>query len=193
MITNIAIFASGKGSNFKALLKHFEGSKDILICLLVTNNPHAGAIQIAENNNISVRIMDRKESKEPESLLKDLQSHRIDFLVLAGFLWKIPELLVENYRGRILNIHPALLPKFGGKGMYGQHVHEAVIANKEKTSGITIHLVDEEYDHGATLFQATCPVDAEETAETLSAKIHQLEHQYFPSTVEAYIKKQTSS
>ena len=189
----LAVFASGRGSNFEALLRYFAKNPVIEVAVLVCNNPRAGAIQLAAEYGIPVRMMQKGECMEAGTLSGDLATEQIDFLILAGFLWKIPALLVEKFRGRIINLHPALLPKYGGKGMYGHHVHEAVLANKEKTSGITIHQVDEEYDHGSTIFQASCNIDPHETVSSLAAKIHELEHQHFTRVVEAYIKKQITS
>lgn len=189
---NIAIFASGAGSNAKNIIEYFNtnGGKNASVSLLVCNNPKAGVLQIAAANNIPALLVNREQFRDQGGLLAALEEKGIGFIVLAGFLWKLPEFLVKRYPKKIINIHPALLPKYGGKGMYGHHVHEAVIANKEKQSGISIHYVDELYDHGEIIFQATCEVLATDTAETLAKKIHQLEQQYFPKLIEASIQKQ---
>ncbi|HEX8278813.1 MAG TPA: formyltransferase family protein, partial [Segetibacter sp.] len=152
----IAIFASGAGSNAKKIIEHFKGNDSIVVKLIVCNKPGAGVIQIAADNNIDVLILERERFFKGDGYVEELHKWSIDFIVLAGFLWKIPETIIENFRNRIINIHPALLPKYGGKGMYGSKVHEAVIASGETESGITIHYVDEHYDNGDIIFQAKC-------------------------------------
>jgi formyltetrahydrofolate-dependent phosphoribosylglycinamide formyltransferase len=184
---NIAIFASGAGSNALRLMEHFAGHPHIKISLLVSNKHGAGALHHASNHGISTLIIEKERFFRGDTYLPELESAGIDFIVLAGFLWKIPPALIQAYPERIVNLHPALLPKYGGKGMYGKHVHEAVLAAGEEESGITIHFVDEQYDHGATIFQAMCPVEKEDTPETLAAKIHQLEHKHLPAVVENLI------
>lgn len=181
-MTPVAIFASGAGSNARAILQRVQNAPDcrIRVVLIITNNPQAGVIQIAAEFNIPVKQINRQSFIQPEPLIEALRQQSVQWLVLAGFLWKIPEALIQAFPEHIINIHPALLPRFGGKGMYGHHVHEAVIASRETESGITIHLVDEQYDHGKHLFQVSCPVTNGETAESLAQKIHQLEHQWFP-------------
>lgn len=189
---NIAIFASGAGSNAKKIIEYFNANaeKRGKVRLLVCNNPEAGVLQIAAAHQIPSLLVTREHFRENGQLLALLEENGIRFIVLAGFLWKVPAFLVKQFPNRIINIHPALLPKYGGKGMYGHHVHEAVIANKEKQSGISIHYVDEMYDHGEVIFQATCDVLPADTAETLAKKIHQLEHQHYPEVIEAAIEKQ---
>ena len=194
-IYNIAVFASGAGSNAKKIIEYFNAAENNngKVCMLVCNNPAAGALKIATENNIPALLIDRKNFQEKDYLLAELKKKSIDFIVLAGFLWKIPTYLLKEYPKKIINIHPALLPKFGGKGMYGHHVHESVIANKEKQSGISIHYVDEIYDHGAIIFQAICDVTSNDTVETLSQKIHLLEHQHYPAVIDAVLQKQNPS
>jgi phosphoribosylglycinamide formyltransferase-1 len=179
----IALFASGAGSNARRIMEAFRDSESIEVSLVVCNNPDAGVIAIAESEGIPVLMLDKTRFFRGDGHLEDLRKADIDWIVLAGFLWKVPAGLVEAYRGRIVNIHPALLPKFGGNGMYGRHVHEAVILAGEKESGITIHLVDERYDHGETLFQAKTDIEPDETPETLAAKIQQLEHRHYPEVI----------
>ena len=179
----IAIFASGAGSNARRIMEVFRDSDAVNVALLVCNNPEAGVIDIAGGEGIPVLMLDRTRFLKGDGHLEDLRKAGIDWIVLAGFLWKVPPILVEAYRGRIVNIHPALLPKYGGKGMYGRHVHEAVIRAGDRESGITIHLVDEQYDHGQTLFQAKTPVEAGETPESLTEKIHRLEHLHYPEVI----------
>lgn len=180
----IAVFASGAGSNARRIMEAFRGGGSIAVSLVVCNKPDAGVIAIAESEGIPVLMLDKDRFLKGDGHLEDLRKAGIDWIVLAGFLWKVPAGLVEAYRDRIVNIHPALLPKFGGKGMYGRHVHEAVIRAGEKESGITIHLVDERYDHGLTLFQAKAPVEPGETPESLAAKIQKLEHTHYPDVIE---------
>ena len=180
----IAVFASGAGSNAKKIIEHFSSSKSISIALIVSNNPGAGVLKIAAHNRIPVLLIDKETFFRGGSYTEQLKEQAISFIALAGFLWKVPATLIKAYPGKIVNIHPALLPKYGGKGMYGNHVHEAVIAAGETESGITIHFVDELYDHGKHIFQATCPVFADDTAETLAARIHVLEHKHYPEQIE---------
>ncbi len=192
-VLNIAIFASGEGSNAKKIIEHFASSHEIKIGLIVCNKPGAGVLQIAALNNISVLLIEKERFFSGDGYLPEFENHQIRLIVLAGFLWKLPEQLIKAYPKKIINIHPALLPKHGGKGMYGHYVHEAVIANKEKESGISIHYVDELYDHGEIIFQARCTVDENEMPDSLANKIHGLEHEHYPKTIEAIIKKQNRS
>jgi len=181
---NIAIFASGAGSNAKKIIEHFRNHPTIQVALIVCNNPKAGVLQIAADNHLPVMLINKKSFYESEVCLDELKIHKIDLLVLAGFLWKIPGYLISHYSKNIINIHPALLPKYGGKGMYGEHVHSAVVAAKEKQSGITIHYVDEHYDNGDIIFQATCEILPTDTPASLAEKVHQLEHQHFARVIE---------
>jgi phosphoribosylglycinamide formyltransferase-1 len=187
-IIHIAIFASGSGTNAGKLIAHFRNDPSISIRLIVCNNPKAKVLDIAAEHNIEVLLIEKARFFEGDGYLEILKEKGIDWIVLAGFLWKVPVALIKAYAERIVNIHPALLPKYGGKGMYGKYVHEAVIAAKETTSGITIHLVDEIYDHGRVIFQAECAVDADDTPETLAKKIQALEHEYFGKVVEEVVR-----
>lgn len=184
MKRNIAILASGNGSNAENIFRYFEGNEDVAIALILTNNPQAGVLERARRLQIPARVMTRTEMKEPGALVSVLQEHHINWVVLAGFLALIPGDVVRSYHRRILNIHPSLLPKFGGKGLYGDHVHEAVLAAGETESGITIHYIDEDYDRGERLLQAFCTVSPEDTPESLAGKIHRLEYYYYPRVIE---------
>jgi phosphoribosylglycinamide formyltransferase-1 len=183
---NIVIFASGNGTNAQCIAEYFKDRNDVRIPLLLCNKKNAYVFERARNLGIPSRLVTREEFHS-DSLTEELLRIPADLIVLAGFLWLVPEKMVRAFPKRIVNIHPALLPKYGGKGMYGDRVHEAVIAAKEKQSGITIHLIDEEYDKGTTLFQATCPVEASDTPDSLAQKIHQLEHRHFPEVIDRYL------
>ena len=186
-IIHIAIFASGSGTNAGKLIVHFHNDPSISIRLIVCNNPKAKVLDIAAEQNIEVLLLEKGRFFEGDGYLEILKEKGIDWIVLAGFLWKVPIALIKAYAERIVNIHPALLPKYGGKGMYGKYVHEAVIAAKETSSGITIHLVDEIYDHGRVIFQAECTVDPADSPETLAKKIQALEHEHFGKVVEEVV------
>ena len=184
----IAIFSSGTGSNAKKIIDHLESLKEkgistAIVSLIVCNKPEAGVLKIAKENNIPTLLIEKEKFFRGNAYIDELKAADIDFIVLAGFLWKIPVALIRGFHGKMINIHPALLPKYGGKGMYGNFVHEAVIANKEKESGITIHYVDEVYDHGQIILQATCLVEEDETPESLAKKVQVLEHRHFPTAV----------
>lgn len=185
----IAIFASGAGSNAQKIIDHFRNSTEVKIALIACNKPGAGVFEIAEKEGVATLLVEKESFFRGDAYVPFFKENKIDLIVLAGFLWKVPEALIQAFPRRIVNIHPALLPKYGGKGMYGQFVHAAVIAAGEKESGITIHYVDEHYDHGDIIFQATCPVTPTDTPETLATKIHQLEHRYFPEVVEQLVAK----
>jgi phosphoribosylglycinamide formyltransferase 1 len=189
----IAIFASGTGTNAKKIIDHFIASDKIAVTLIVCNKPNAGVIQIAEEYQISVLLIEKKKFLEGNHYIDELRNAGITFIVLAGFLWKLPLALIKAYQNKIVNIHPALLPKYGGKGMYGHHVHEAVIKTAEKESGITIHYVDELYDHGQHIFQTTCPVLPDDTPEKLAKRIQLLEHEYYPKVIEKIILQNESA
>ena len=181
---HIAIFASGAGSNARKIIEYFENKGlRIKVSLIVCNVPGAGILEIAKEKGIPSLIINKTDFSAT-GYVESLQNADINFIVLAGFLWKVPEVLVRVYPKAIINIHPALLPNYGGKGMYGARVHEAVIAAGEKESGITIHWVNEHYDEGAIIFQAKCSIDANDTADTLANKIHALEHAHFAPTIE---------
>jgi formyltetrahydrofolate-dependent phosphoribosylglycinamide formyltransferase len=187
---NIAIFASGAGSNALQIIHQFSDSTFINIALIGCNKPGAGVLQIAEKAGIPSLLIEKERFFNGDNYLPVLNKQHIDFIVLAGFLWKMPAALINAYPKKIINIHPALLPKYGGKGMYGSKVHEAVIAARENESGITIHFVDELYDHGEIIFQAKCEVAKHDTAETLAHKIHHLEHANYPGVIALVIEKQ---
>jgi formyltetrahydrofolate-dependent phosphoribosylglycinamide formyltransferase len=184
---SIAIFASGTGSNAQKIIEHFRNHPSIRVALVVSNKATAGVLDKAAAAGIPTLLIEKERFFRGDGFVPELTNHGIDFIVLAGFLWKVPPSLIQAYPSRMINIHPALLPKYGGKGMYGNFVHEAVIAAGEKESGITIHYVDEQYDHGGTIFRATCPVFPEDTPETLANRIHALEHQHFPAVIESVI------
>ena len=187
----IAIFASGNGTNAQHISEYFKGNQHVRVDLILSNNPGAYVLERANDLKIPGVSFTRKELYETNYVLDLLSVQNITHLVLAGFLWLIPEKILRPYRGRIINIHPALLPKFGGKGMYGMRVHEAVIASGDRESGITIHHVNERYDEGSVLFQARCPVAPDDTPETLAGKIHQLEYRHFPAVIEQVIMGKT--
>lgn len=188
MPQKIAVFASGAGSNAQKIIEKFKNGP-ISVALIVCNKPNAGVIDIAKNYNIPTILIEKERFFKGDGYLPELKAAGVQFIVLAGFLWKVPLSLIKAYPGHIINIHPALLPKYGGKGMYGHHVHEAVINNNEKESGITIHYVDELYDHGKIIFQATCPVLPDDDATTLATRIHALEHEHFPDVIEEIVLK----
>lgn len=185
---HIAIFASGKGSNAQAIIEHFKNHSSVKVVLVVTNNPEAGVIKIAHQHKIMSAIVSKNFFGNEENMHKLLNSLNIDLIVLAGFLQLIPEFLLKKFPKRIVNIHPALLPKHGGKGMYGKKVHEAVLAAKETETGITIHYVNEKYDEGEVILQKQIPLTSNDTVETVSEKIQQLEHEWFAKTIEALLK-----
>jgi formyltetrahydrofolate-dependent phosphoribosylglycinamide formyltransferase len=188
---HIAIFASGAGSNAQQIIDFFRNHAFVKVALVVCNNPAAGVLKIAERERIPSLIIEKEKFFRGNGYTGELKERQIGFIVLAGFLWKIPALLIKTYPGRIINIHPALLPGYGGKGMYGHYVHEAVIAAKEKESGITIHYIDEVYDHGQIIFQARCPVLANDTADSLAQRIRALEHYHYPAVIEELVDKLT--
>lgn len=188
MALNIIIFASGSGSNAEQLVKHFHQSSDIRVSAIFSNKASAYVLERAKNLGVPAEVF-TKSDFESESFLSTIARYDASYIILAGFLLKIPDYLIKAFPEKIINIHPSLLPKYGGKGMYGHHVHEAVISNGEAQSGITIHLVNEHYDEGRMLFQTTCQVEPGDSPDALAARIHVLEHQYFPSVVEAYIKE----
>lgn len=188
----IAVFASGRGSNFESILNSIESGriKNADIVCLLGNNSDAGALLFAKRKNIpAVHISRRQYSTDEDfdaALIKKLDDYDVNFIVLAGYMKILSPVLVRKFKNKIINIHPALLPKFGGEGMYGIHVHEAVLKSGEKISGVTVHIVDEEYDHGPILMQETVDVDENETAETLAAKILNVEHKIYPEVVRLF-------
>jgi phosphoribosylglycinamide formyltransferase-1 len=194
----IAIFASGAGSNAQKIIEYFSPSQThpegeglkapkIVISLIVCNKPGAGVLKIAEAHHVPTLLIEKEKFFRGNAYVDELKSACIDFIVLAGFLWKIPDALIAAYPKKIVNIHPALLPKYGGKGMYGAFVHEAVLASGDAESGISIHYVDEHYDHGDLIFQARCPVLKDDTPDSLAQRIHQLEHKHYPQVIEKLI------
>ncbi|MCB0668699.1 MAG: phosphoribosylglycinamide formyltransferase [Saprospiraceae bacterium] len=188
-MTRLAIFASGSGTNAEKLIQYFSEVGDIEVSLIVCNKVKAGVLDIAERWGIPSILIDRDFFYKSDQMLFELKQQGIDFIILAGFLWMVPPYLIHGYQGKMLNIHPALLPKFGGKGMYGMHVHEAVKRAGEKITGITIHLVNEKYDDGAVVFQATCPVTSEDTPDDIRKKVQLLEHRHFPEVVEKVVRE----
>ncbi|MBW8332243.1 MAG: phosphoribosylglycinamide formyltransferase [Prolixibacteraceae bacterium] len=178
----IAIFASGAGTNAQKIIEHFLNSKEIVVDSLWSNDENAYALIRAEKLGIETFTFDSDEFYRSNEILDRLYDHRIDMIVLAGFLWLVPRNLTELFT--VVNIHPALLPKYGGKGMFGMNVHKAVLASKDKESGITIHRVNQDYDKGKIIFQATCPILPKDTPETLAARIHELEHEHYPKVIE---------
>ncbi len=190
MPKKLAIFASGSGSNAQNICKYFANHSDIKLVLICTNNPDAFIVKRAKKLNIPITFITKTELNYFINLYKKLQNAEVDFIILAGFLLRLPVIMVEKYLNRIINIHPSLLPKFGGGGMYGDAVHKAVLKNKEIESGISIHFVNQNYDEGELILQEKCSVSANETLETLAAKIHQLEQKHLPLTVEKILKSQ---
>ncbi len=188
MVHSLIIFASGRGSNAQAIIDYFRKAGGAEVGLIVSNKADAGVLDIAAREGIPAEIASKKQLESPE-FIRSLEERQPALIVLAGFLLKIPPALIEAFPGRIVNIHPALLPAYGGKGMWGHHVHNAVLAAKDLQSGITVHLVDEEYDRGATLLQARCPVEADDTADTLAGRIHSLEHYYYPRAIKFLLSR----
>ena len=178
----IAIFASGSRTNAQKIIEYFSTSKEIVVDSLWSNNENAYALIRAEKLGIETFTFESDEFYRSNEILDRLYDHRIDMIVLAGFLWLVPRNLTELFT--VINIHPALLPKYGGKGMFGANVHKAVLASKDKESGITIHQVNQDYDKGKIIFQATCPILPKDTPETLAARIHELEYQHYPRVIE---------
>ena len=189
MVKNIAIFASGSGSNAENICKYFKNSSDIAVVLIGTNNENADVVKRAKNLEIPLFVFTKSELENFSELQSVLEKSKVDFIVLAGFLLKIPEKMVEIYPDKIVNIHPALLPKYGGKGMYGGMVHAAVLENKESESGITIHFVNTKYDEGKIIFQRKCAVEKKDTPESLANKLHKLEYEYYPKIIATIIRK----
>ena len=183
MKKRIAILASGSGSNAENIAQYFAHNEKIEVSLIISNKADAYVLTRAQKLGIPAVVITGKEMRDSAKVLDLLTEYQIDFIVLAGYLLKIPEYLIETYPNAIINIHPALLPKFGGKGMYGDHVHEAVVAAGEKQSGITIHYVNENYDEGAILFQATCEVLPGDSPADVASKVHALEYKHFPEIV----------
>ncbi|WP_298237331.1 phosphoribosylglycinamide formyltransferase [uncultured Algibacter sp.] len=185
----IVIFASGNGTNAENLIKFFHNSHNASVIQVLTNNPHAKVLERAKKLKVSALYFNRIAFTKTNDVLNILKASNPDLIVLAGFLWKFPEHILNEFPNKVINVHPALLPKYGGKGMYGMHVHEAIVSNNETETGITIHYVNENYDEGAIIFQAKCNVLPNNTAEDVAAKIHELEMKYFPKVVDELLKK----
>ena len=186
---NIAIFASGSGTNAENIIKYFSNKKGAKVALVLSNKREAMVLKRAEERKVSSIFFERDDFYANGKVLSDLVLYKIDFIVLAGFLWLVPEEIVQKYAGRLINIHPALLPKYGGKGMYGDKVHSAVISNGDTESGITIHHVNRVYDDGDIIFQARCKVDKDDTPDSLASKVHALEYLHFPRVIEELVSK----
>lgn len=184
----IIIFASGSGSNAERIATYFKENDEVEVSLILSNNPKAGVLERAKRLQIPSVVFDRQAFYHSEVVLDIVKSQKPDLIILAGFLWKFPENIIEKFPNKIVNIHPSLLPKYGGKGMYGSFVHQAVIENKETESGITIHYVNENYDEGAIIFQAKTTVSENDTADSLAEKIHQLEYKHFPEVIASLLK-----
>lgn len=185
----IAIFASGSGTNAENIIKYFSNKKSARAALVLSNKPEAYVLKRAEALNINTDFFDRDDFYRSDKVLNKLISSEIDFIVLAGFLWLVPDNILKRFENRIINIHPALLPKYGGKGMYGEKVHLSVIANHEAETGITIHYVNQHYDNGNIIFQARCKVELSDTADSIAKKVHTLEYEHFPRVIEEIILK----
>ncbi len=189
----IVLFASGSGSNVENIIKYFQKSKTVQVTHVLTNNKNAKVIDRCKRLNMSCLIFNRLEFNNPKKIIKLLKV-QADYIILAGFLWKIPQQIIDIFPNKIINIHPALLPKYGGKGMYGMYIHEAIVNNKEPETGITIHFVNKNYDEGAIIFQTTVTVSKHDTSKEVAHKIHLLEMEYFPKIIENVIldKKNTN-
>ncbi|MBO7101880.1 MAG: phosphoribosylglycinamide formyltransferase [Bacteroidales bacterium] len=185
----LAILGSGNGTNAQQISEYFAGRTDVEVACIIYNKKDAYIAQRAKNLGIEAHYFGRADFYENGRVLDYLREKQVDWVILAGFLWLVPEAMLDAYPNRIINIHPALLPRYGGKGMYGHHVHEAVVAAGERESGITIHIVDHQYDRGTTLFQARCSVTPDDTPDTLAAKIHLLEKEHFPRVIDETIKR----
>ena len=192
MKKRIAIFASGSGSNAQKIMEHFKRSADAEVVIILTNNPQAYVLQRADNFEIPSHIFGRHEFYDTYDVIRMLKNLQVDLIVLAGFLWLVPQSLLAAFPNKIINLHPALLPKYGGKGMYGDHVHKAVLANNEEESGITIHFVNEKFDEGEIIHQSKFRIDPGDNLEMVKFKGQQLEHQHFPKVIETLLKKMRS-
>jgi len=180
---HVIVFASGQGSNAAAIIDFFAGHDAVTVALIVCNNPKAGVVALARAHGIPLLLIDKATFSDAAAFARKLEGYNPALIVLAGFLWKVPETVVRAFAGKIINIHPALLPKYGGKGMYGMRVHEAVKAAGEAETGITIHWVNEHYDEGAAILQAYLPVAADDSPERIAQRIHRLEHYYLPRAI----------
>lgn len=187
MKTRIAIFASGSGTNAEQIIGYFKSHSKIEVAMILSNNKDAYVLKRALKHRIPQFVFTRSQLYKEKIVDEVLKLNRIDFIVLAGFMWLVPERFVKSFPNKIVNIHPALLPKYGGKGMYGKYVHEAVVKNKEKKSGITIHWVNEAYDEGAIIFQTTCDLKSSDTPDDVAEKVHQLEYEHYARVIERVI------
>ncbi|HUR11961.1 MAG TPA: phosphoribosylglycinamide formyltransferase [Flavitalea sp.] len=188
----LAVFASGTGSNTQKIIDHFREHPVIKIVLIVCNKPGAGVLTITVEENIPYLLIEKEKFFRGDGYVPELKERQINWIILAGFLWKIPLGLLKAFPRRIINIHPALLPKFGGKGMFGDFVHQAILDAGEKQTGITIHYVDEIYDHGEIIFQTSCAIEAGDTVKHIAAKVHALEHAHFAKVIEKVIEKNST-
>jgi phosphoribosylglycinamide formyltransferase 1 len=186
---NIAIFASGSGTNAENIIRYFSNKNSAKVSLVLSNKRKAMVLKRADALNVPAVFFEHNDFYVSGKVLDYLQEYKTDFIVLAGFLWLVPSNIIEKYHGRIINIHPALLPAYGGKGMYGDVVHKAVIENRDTQSGITIHYVNNRYDEGDTIFQARCKVDPDDTSESLANKVHSLEYLHYPKVIEELVTK----
>jgi len=188
-LKRIAIFASGSGSNAQRIMEHFKRHKEMEVAIVLSNRADSYVLQRADNFEIPAHVFSKEELYDSATILQLLKNLDIDIIVLAGFLWLIPENIIRQYPKKIINIHPALLPKYGGKGMYGDIIHETVIANHDHETGITIHYVNETFDEGEIIYQNKCVVENTDTTEKLAYKVHQLEHLHYPRVIEDLLKK----
>lgn len=186
---NIAVFISGTGSNARNIINYFNGKRGgrINVGLIVSNNKESGAKEISDDTAVPYHIMNREEFYQKSDVIDLLEEYKIQSIILAGFLWLVPSKLIREYPNKIVNIHPALLPKYGGKGMYGMNVHRAVRLANETETGITIHIVNEKYDEGKVLFQKATSISDDDTPEQIAQKVHQLEYEFFPIVIENYL------
>lgn len=184
----LAVFASGSGTNAENLISFFGNSEQAKVSLILCNNPDAFVIKRAKKHKVPIVVFNRSQFYNSDEVLQILTDYNIDLIILAGFLWLVPTNILDKYPGSIINIHPALLPRYGGKGMYGNRVHKAVIENGETESGITIHIIDEKFDEGQNLFQAKCPVKPDDTHEILASRIHELEFIHFPKVIADFVQ-----
>ena len=192
MKKRIAIFASGSGSNAQKIMEHFKRHTEAEVVLILTNNPSAYVLQRADNFEIPSHIFTRQEFYDTDDVIRMLKTLQVDLIVLAGFLWLVPPDLLQAFPNKIINLHPALLPKYGGKGMYGDNVHKAILANNEEESGITIHFASEQFDEGEIIHQSKFKIEPGDNLEMVKFKGQQLEHQYFPKVIENLLKKMKS-
>lgn len=192
-MVRIAILASGSGSNAEQIISYMKGVRDIEIAYIVTNRPGAGVLKRSAKYGIPTKVFTNKAWLQQDQILPWFENQKIDFIVLAGYLQKIPNYLIKSYPKQIVNIHPALLPSYGGKGMYGMNVHRAVHENQESYSGITIHMVNEVYDDGEIIFQAKCSLDPEDTPSVIQRKVQKLEHRYYPLVIKYLARADTEA